>query len=120
MRNRNRLPVSNNTITHFVQICPQWLHTNYVITAVSYWSRILQHNCNILTTGGGVDYISGPYNVTFPAGVTTVSFDVLVTNDVIMEDNENFNLTIDPFLPSGIHIVNLGEAKITILDDDGK
>ena len=43
-----------------------------------------------------------------------------MTNDVIMEDNENFNLTIDPFLPSGIHIVNPGQAEVTILDDDGK
>ena len=37
-----------------------------------------------------------------------------------MEDNENFNLTIDPFLHSGIHIVNPGQAEVTILDDDGK
>ena len=85
-----------------------------------WWPRILEHNCNILIAGGGVDYISGPYNVTFPVGMTTASVSVSVTNDVIMEDNENFNLTIDPFLPSGIHIVNPGEAKVTILDDDGK
>ena len=69
-------------------------------------------------TGGHVDYTSGPYTVTFPAGETHVTFKVSITNDIIMEENENFNLTIDPSsLSSDITVIN--QATVTIVDDDG-
>ena len=44
--------------------------------------------------GGGIDYNSELYNVTFPAGVTSVSFDVMINDDNILEGNETFILTI--------------------------
>jgi len=78
----------------------------------------LQNN-NIIT-GGGVDYNSGPYTVPFPAGVTSVSFDVPINNDNIVENNETFNLTI---LSSSSNKVTLGssvEATVTIFDRDCK
>ena len=70
---------------------------------------------------GGVDYDSGPYNVTFPAGVTNVSFDVPITNDNILDDKEIFTLTIAPnSLPSNVTRGNLDQVTIVILDDDCK
>ena len=69
--------------------------------------------------GGGVDYTSGPYAVTIPAGMTSVTFNVSITDDNILEVNENFVLTIDPSsLPTCVTHGNLGHATVTILDDD--
>ena len=74
----------------------------------------------IILTGGDVDYSSGPYTVTFPAGVTRVSFNISITDDIVLEGDENFNLTIDPSsLPSRVSVINLGQATVTIVDDDG-
>ena len=72
-------------------------------------------------TGGGVDYDSGPYNVTFPAGVTSVPFDVGVNNDNIYEGNEDFNLTIiRNTLPDGVTRGNRNSARVAIVDNDRK
>ena len=42
-----------------------------------------------------MDYTSGPYTVTIPAGQTTATFNVPITDDMILEIDENFILTID-------------------------
>ena len=70
-------------------------------------------------TGGGVDYDSGPYTITFPAGVTSVSFGVLINDDNLLEDDEEFTLTINP---SDDHCLvgDPGNATVAILDDDCK
>jgi len=68
-----------------------------------------------------VDYNSGPYIVTISAGKTSVTFDVPINGDNILEDNENFTLTIDsPSLPTGVNRGDLVSASVTILDDDSK
>jgi len=68
-----------------------------------------------------VDYNSGPYPVTFPAGVTSVTFDVPITDDSILEDNENFMLTIDQSsLPTNVNRGDPGGATVTIVNDDCK
>jgi len=68
-----------------------------------------------------VDYNSGPYPVTFPAGVTSVTFDIPINDDSILEDNENFMLTIDqPSLPEGVIVDEPDETTVTIVDNDGK
>ena len=37
-----------------------------------------------------MDYTSGPYTVTFPAGQTTATFNIPITDDMILEINEDF------------------------------
>ena len=72
-------------------------------------------------TGGGVDYDSGIYNVTIPAGETSVPFDFGINNDNILENAENFDLTIIcNTLPDGVTCGNLGSTTVTIVDDDRK
>jgi len=73
-------------------------------------------------TGGGVDYDSGPYTVTFPAGVISVPFDVTINNDNIMESSEDFNLTIvQRTLPTGVKRSNhRSSSTVTIHDNDRK
>ena len=70
-----------------------------------------------------MDYGSGPYSVTFPAGMTSVPFDIPINNDDIVEGNEIFMLTIDPAsLPTDVSVTvgSPDQATVTIVDDDGK
>ena len=64
------------------------------------------------------DYNTGPYSVTFPAGRIRTSLTVTISDDNVVEVNENFILTIDQSsLPN---IGDLSQATVTILDDDCK
>ena len=68
-----------------------------------------------------MDYESGPYNITFPAGTTSVPFNISITDDDILEDDENFILTVDlSSLPSNITASDPYQATVTIVDKDGK
>ena len=72
-------------------------------------------------SGGGVDYASGPYSVTFPAGVTSASFDVPINDDNILEGNEIFKFTIDlSSLLGDVTASNPLQAAVTVADDDCK
>ena len=72
-------------------------------------------------TGGGIDYDSGPYTVTFTAGDTSASVNVPINDDNILEDVEDFMVTImtGPF-PDGVTRGNPGSATVNILDNDRK
>ena len=73
----------------------------------------------VFALGGGIDYNSGPYNVTFPAGTTEGYTDIVLVNDNIYENDEMFNLMIDPSsLPSNVTVYNFDQATVTILNDD--
>ena len=75
----------------------------------------------LLLIGRNGDYSSGPYNVTFLAGVTRVPFNVLIVDDNVLEDNENFSLSIDfSVLPNNVTVANISQAIVTILDNDGE
>jgi len=68
-----------------------------------------------------VDYNSGPYPVRFLAGVTSVTFDIPINDDSILEANENFMLIIhQPSLPEGVIVDEPDEATVTIVDNEGK
>lgn len=70
---------------------------------------------------GDADYISGPYDATFPAGVTHVSFDVSIKDDNIIETNETFSLIIiSTTLPDRVIMGNPIESIVTIVDNDSK
>ena len=73
-------------------------------------------------TGTGKDYSSGPYKVTFPAGVTQIEVNVPITNDDQVEEKaESFSLSINSSsLPMDITVGNPDQATVTIVDDDGK
>ena len=70
---------------------------------------------------GKGDYIPGPYNVTFPAGHISVSFNISITDNNIVEYDKIFNLAIAPkSLPYLISRGNPGVAIVSIVNDDGK
>ena len=66
------------------------------------------------------DYISGPYNVTFPAGVTRVSFNIVLNDDGITEGREAFNLTISEMLHPNVTFGSIHQAVVSIVDDASK
>ena len=68
-----------------------------------------------------MDYTSGPYFVTFPAGVTNVPFSISINDDNILEINEQLLLAIDPlYLPSCVAVGNPGQVTVVIADNDSK
>ena len=67
-----------------------------------------------------MDYTSGPYSITFPTGVISVSFSISINDDNIFEENENFTLTINSSLPTGVMVGNPGQATVTIVNNDCK
>ena len=67
-----------------------------------------------------MDYTSGTYSITFPAGVMSVPFSIPIKDDSIFEGNENFILTINSSLPTGVMSGNPDQAKIIIVDNDCK
>ena len=67
-----------------------------------------------------MDYTSGPYTVTIPAGQTTATFNIPIINDDILEIDENLMLTINSSLPDGVTRGTPSEATVTIVDDDRK
>ena len=76
--------------------------------------------CYFNITGGGVDYNSGSYNVTFLAGVTSVSFNITINNDSLLEDNETFNLIItEDSLPKYVILGEINITEVTIVNDGG-
>ena len=69
----------------------------------------------------GEDYNSGPYYVTLPAGITHLSFNISILDDKMLEEDENFILTIDPSsLPCSVSVGNHNPATVTILEDECK
>ena len=67
-----------------------------------------------------MDYVSGPYNVTFLAGVTSVSLKITVVDDKIFESDENFHLNICNSLPDCVTVGDINQTTVTIKDNDGE
>ena len=66
-----------------------------------------------------MDYTSGPYTVTIPAGQTTATFTVPINDDDILEGNENFMLTVSSSsLPDCVTHGTPSEATVIIMDND--
>ena len=73
----------------------------------------------LLYIGGGVDYRSGPYVIAISAGETRIPFDVQIIDDMILENDEDFDLTIVPgSLPTGVTHSTTGTTTVTIADND--
>ena len=78
------------------------------------------HKNNIVFTGGGVDYNSGPYIVTFPAGEISVSFNITINIDTVLEYTETFNLIIiKDSRPENIILGKIDITEVTIVNDGG-
>ena len=50
----------------------------------------------------------------------SVPFNISITDDMILEHNESFMLTIDPSLPTDVSVGNPDQITINIMDNDRK
>lgn len=67
------------------------------------------------------NYTSRQHNVTLPAEMTRVSFDIAIINDNVLEFNQQFDLIIDQSsLPVDVNVGSIFEATVLVADDDGK
>lgn len=70
---------------------------------------------------GNVDFEPGPFAVTFPAGMTTASFNIPITDDSMFEGDETFTINIVPgTLPRQVQEGPNCTVIVTIVDDDSK
>ena len=65
---------------------------------------------------------SGQITVIIPAGRISVSFDVKILDDIIIEEDiESFQLSIvDASLPHDVSVGTIQSARVNIRDDDSK
>ena len=69
------------------------------------------------------DYKPETQSVTFKKGTNIASLNISIIDDKSLEDNEKFNLAINPSsLPSNVIVDNdnTSNATVTIINDDGK
>ena len=83
--------------------------------------RISSCNNHAYNLTGSIDYYPGPYNVSFPAGETIISFNILITDNDVIGGNKAFRLSIDSnTLPSGGTRNSPYSVTVTIQNDDCK
>ena len=81
----------------------------------------MYHFSNTYIIIEGDDYEPGPFNVTIPAGETSVPFNISIIDDNVFERNETFNISVDSSsLPSRVLVQPDCVLMITIVDDDGE
>ena len=80
---------------------------------------VITTECDTLSPNN--DYTMGLYNVTFSA-VTTESFiDIPLCNDIVLEDNETFRITIvSDSLHDNVTSSNPNQVSVRITDNDRK
>ena len=68
-----------------------------------------------------MDYVSGPYSVEIPAGDTTAFLSITINDDSLLEDDEEFKLSINKSSLRGrVMLGDFDETTVNIKDDDGK
>ena len=71
--------------------------------------------------GASSDYGSGPYIITFPPGRVNSSLTIPITDDIVLEGNEMFNLTVrvtSALILSRVTTGNVSQVTVNILDND--
>ena len=72
------------------------------------------------TARSGVDYQTLPYSLTFAAGSSTATIDVVPIDDALGEQDETVVLSLGFYDPTGTYVIGAsGDTELTILDDDG-
>ena len=70
---------------------------------------------------GGVDFVPGPYVVTFPTNTTSIVCNISIVPDQTLEVDETFEIVIDSAsLPIDVFSGTSDEVALVIVDDDRK
>ena len=110
-----------SAINVFVRV---YVHITWNVSHIPDQKGDLNDNdpfCCFFLIGANEDYLSGPYFVLVPAGMTEAVFNISLNDNGILEETETFSVVIDSSsLPNNVTIGELGEAVVTILDNDGE
>ena len=68
----------------------------------------------------GEDYHGRRLIVFVPASVMSQLSTINITDDIILEHNETFRLTLESVSACGVAIGNLNTSEIIIIDNDGE
>lgn len=67
------------------------------------------------------DYLPGVYTATFPAGATLTFLDIPICNDIVLEVDETFSISIvSNSDPDHVMTGTPDHVTVTIVDNDGK
>ena len=88
---------------------------------VSDISAVGVNNTECIIVNSENDYTMGLYNVTFPASVIGGVIDIPVCNDIVLEEDELFNISVvSQSLADNVTVGSVNEATVVIVDDDRK
>ena len=74
-----------------------------------------------IIVGTNSDYDPGPYTITFPPGRVNSLLTIPITDDIVLEGNEIFNLTVrvtSAMILSRVTTGDLNQVTVNILDND--
>ena len=75
---------------------------------------------SLLICVDGSDLMFVPLNITFPAGSINATFSITIQDDVFLEMNETFNVTLLTFPSSRPISIANGTTTVVIVDNDRK
>jgi len=76
-------------------------------------------NCSVFASDN--DYQKGVYRVTIPANVTLLHMNISICNDIVLEMDEQFSVTIlSNSHPDNVTIGDPSQANVTIEDNNRK
>ena len=92
-----------------------------VQVVVSDISAVGVNNTECIIINSENDYTKGSYNVTFPANVTVGVIDIPVCDDIVLEEDESFNISIiSQSLVDNVTVGSVDQAMVIVVDDDRK
>ncbi len=65
------------------------------------------------------DYEPVSVTLSFGGGITNQCFNVIILDDFIIENEENFSLILEPAFQDEITLVGILNVSVIIIDDDG-
>jgi len=79
------------------------------------------NNTDCVVISSENDYTIGLYNVTFPANVTSRVIDIPICDDIVLEEDEEFNVSIiSNSSPDDVINGTIDQSTIIIVDNDGE
>jgi len=79
------------------------------------------NNTDCVVISSENDYTIGLYNVTFPANLTSRVIDIPICDDIVLEEDEEFNVSIiSNSLPDNVINGSVDQSTISIADNDGE
>jgi len=70
--------------------------------------------------GSSIDFNSNQFNITIDSGETLSNYNISITCDKLVEEDEIFNLTISLAVDNSQIIINHSTASVQIIDSTGK